>query len=89
VLSAKVKAHLCYAVSALLLACAGYCALWFVSSASLACVACNCEYSLLASQLRCRQPVIAGVLAVALLLGSAAAAVLGYKLTRQRRSSDA
>ena len=87
--STKVKTHLCYAVSALLLACAGYCALWFVSSASLACVACNCEYSLLASQLRCRQPAIAGILAVALVFGSAAVAVLGYKVSRPRRSSDA
>jgi hypothetical protein len=89
VLSPKVKTHLCYAVSALLLVCAGYCTLWFVSSASLACVSCNCEYSLLASQLRCRQPAIAGILAIALIVGSAAAAVLGYKVTRPRRSSDA
>ncbi len=88
-LSTKIKSRLCYAVGALLLVCAGYCALWFVASASLACVACNCEYSLLASQLRCRQPVIAGVLAVALLVSSAALAVLGYKVARPRRSSDA
>ena len=88
-LSLRIKAYLCYGVSALLLAYAGYCALWFVSSASLACDACNCEYSLLASQLRCRQPVIAGVLAVALLVGSTAFAVLGYKVVRPRRSSDA
>ena len=88
-LSAKFRARLCYAVSAMLLASAGYCALWFVSSASLACVACNCEYSLLASQLRCKQPVIAGLLATALLLGSAALAILGYRVARQPRSSDA
>ena len=48
-----------------------YCAMWVVSSASLACAACNCHYSLTASSVRCRQPYIALVLAV-VLFGAAA-----------------
>ena len=40
-----------------------YCVLWIFSSASLACTACNCTYSLFASSFRCRQPYIAMILA--------------------------
>ena len=40
-----------------------YCVLWIFSSASLACTACNCTYSLFASSFRCRQPYMAMILA--------------------------
>jgi HAMP domain-containing protein len=74
-----------------------YCAMWFVSSASLACVACNCEYSFSAPTFRCRQPPIALTLGSVLL---AAAAVCSYlrwrvsrtaiaKLTNTRSNDDA
>ena len=88
-LSTRTKAWLCYGVSSLLLLCAGYSGLWLVSSASLACAACNCEYSLFAEQVRCRQPLVAGFLACALLGSSAALAVLGYRIARNRRTGDA
>ena len=45
-------------------AAASYCALWIFSSASLACTACNCNYSLFAKSFRCLQPYIALLLAV-------------------------
>jgi hypothetical protein len=40
-----------------------YCVLWIFSSASLACTACNCTYSLFPSSFRCRQPYVAMILA--------------------------
>ena len=40
-----------------------YCVLWIFSSASLACTACNCTYSLFSSTFRCRQPYVAMILA--------------------------
>ena len=45
-------------------AAATYCALWIFSSASLACAACDCNYSLFAKSFRCRQPYIALLLAI-------------------------
>ena len=50
------------------LAAGAYSFLWIFSSASLACVACDCTYSLFAPTFRCRQPVIAEVLSVVFLL---------------------
>ena len=80
-------------VHALLLACGFiavlsslYCALWFLSSSSLACVECNCEYSLLAVNPRCRQPYIAMVLTVLAAVAAAAAFIAAGKLRRHRRN---
>jgi predicted signal transduction protein with EAL and GGDEF domain len=52
---------------AILLLASVYCVMWIFSSASLACTACNCEYSLFAEHMRCRQPVIAEILTVVLI----------------------
>lgn len=41
-----------------------YCVLWMIGSASLACTACDCHYSLFAATFRCRQPPLAGLLAI-------------------------
>jgi hypothetical protein len=60
----------------------GYCVLWIVSSASLACASCNCHFSLLAPSFRCRQPYVALLLSVAFLI---VAVVLVAKV---RRSSS-
>jgi hypothetical protein len=58
--------RLAASLTAVVLILAGaYCILWIFSSASLACTACNCSYSLFASSLRCRQPYIAMILAAA------------------------
>ena len=76
-----------YAVLAALLVVAGvYCSLWVLSSASLACTACNCEYSLFASTLRCRQPAIAVTLAVASFGGAVLAFVAHWRLSHRDRA---
>jgi hypothetical protein len=72
-------------VAALLFFASFYCVLWIVSSASLACTACNCEYSLFAPTFRCRQPYIAMILAGAFFI----AAIMILVRTRRRRASDA
>jgi hypothetical protein len=61
-----------------------YSLMWMVSSASLACGACNCEYSLFAESFRCRQPDIAIVLALTLFT---AAWLLGRASKRFRAES--
>jgi hypothetical protein len=61
---------------------AGYCALWVVSSSSLACVECNCSYGLLASNPRCRQPPLAAMLALGSLVLAIVAVVVGVRVRR-------
>jgi hypothetical protein len=63
---------LSYILAGVLLLSGLYCVLWLVASSSLACVACNCSYSLFAENLRCRQPALAGILALASFAGAAA-----------------
>ena len=76
-----------YAVLGALLIVAGvYCSLWVFSSASLACTACNCEYSFFAPTFRCRQPVIALTLAVASFGGAVAVLVARSRLSRRERA---
>jgi hypothetical protein len=71
-----------YAVLGAVLILAGvYCSLWIMSSASLACTACNCEYSLLASTFRCRQPVIATILAAVSFGGAMAAFIARSRIS--------
>jgi hypothetical protein len=78
-----------YAVLGLLLVLAGmYCSLWVISSASLACTACNCEYSLFAPTFRCRQPVIAIMLAVVSFAGAVVAFVVRSRLSRRQRAGS-
>lgn len=73
-----------YAVVGAVLVLAGlYCSLWIMSSASLACTACNCEYSLFAPTFRCRQPVIAIILAVGAFGGALAAFIARSRISRR------
>lgn len=65
----EMKRVLLHVLAAAFLMAALYCGLWFISSASLACTACNCEYSLFHEYVRCRQPYYA-MLGVALFLGA-------------------
>ena len=59
--SNQTKSRLCFISVAVLLLGSAYCLLWVLSSASLACAACNCDYALFAEQVRCRQPYIAAL----------------------------
>jgi amino acid transporter len=83
------KSRLCFISVAVLLLGSAYCLLWVLSSASLACAACNCDYALFAEQVRCRQPYIAAALSVALLFASIFLALLGRKYSAQHRAGDA
>jgi hypothetical protein len=75
-------------VASLVLVLAGiYFALSIISSASLACPDCNCEYSLFASRFRCRQPFIAMILS-GLCFALAALALFGrWRLVRRKQMS--
>jgi hypothetical protein len=66
-----------------------YFALWFVASSSLACVACNCDYSLFSERLRCRVPFITALASIACLATSVALGALGYHLSRPGVKGDA
>jgi hypothetical protein len=74
-------------VSALLLAGALYSALWVVSSGSLAFTACDGQYSLFAESFRCRQPYIAGILAVVLFGASIASLYARSRVGKPTRRS--
>ena len=67
------------AASTMLVLAALYCGLWFFSSSSLACVECNCSYSLFAANARCLQPYLAVLLAVGSLVLSVLVAVAGRR----------
>jgi hypothetical protein len=71
-------------VAVLLIFGALYCAMWFVSSSSLACTACNCEYSFSAPTFRCRQPPIALALGAGLLLAAVVCFYLRWRLHRDQ-----
>jgi hypothetical protein len=72
-------------IAGVLLFASFYCFLWILSSASLACTACDCHYSLFAPTFRCRQPLIAEILTGLFLIS----AVTIFVMTRKRRASDA
>jgi hypothetical protein len=74
-----------YLAAVLFLLAGIYCALWIVSSASLACTACNCSYSLFASSLRCRQPYIAMLLTLLFFVLTIAATLFGRSRSRVSR----
>lgn len=56
--------HLWFVTAAMWILAALWFLLWFVSSASLACLACDCRYGFFAQNLRCRQPPVAALLAI-------------------------
>ena len=72
-------------VAVVLLFASFYCFMWIISSASLACTACNCEYSLFAPTFRCRQPYIAMILTGVFLI---AAVVILVKTRRSPAPDD-
>ena len=53
--------------------------LWVFSSSSLACVECNCTYSLFAENPRCRNPSIAGLLSLGSFALAIGAIILGVR----------
>jgi hypothetical protein len=72
-----------YLVAALFLLAAIYCALWIVSSFSLAFTACE-EFSLLASTFRCRQPYVALILSILFVVLSGTSIYLARRHKAQR-----
>lgn len=73
----------CYVLAALLLLFSGWCLLWVLSSSSMAFTECSGAYDLLSANVRCRQPAIAGLLALVSLLCAAIAVFVGWRLGRR------
>jgi len=71
--------YFCYSLAVVLVLFSIWCLLWIVSSFSMAFTECANEYELFASNARCRQPSIAGLLAIASLLGAAIAILVGRR----------
>lgn len=59
-----------------------WCFMWVISSFSMAFAECGNAFNLFASNPRCRQPVIAGLLAIAGILGTVLALTLGRRLVK-------
>ena len=74
--------------TAFLMACA-YCLLWVASSADLAFLVCDGKYDLFAANPRCRQPVVAGLLALVFLSGAICAWVAGGRRWSARAGQQA
>lgn len=75
---------LCCLLAVVLLLNTGWCLLWVASSSSMAFTECSGAYDLLSSNARCRQPAVAGLLALASLLGAALAVFIAWRLGRRR-----
>jgi hypothetical protein len=69
-------------MATLLVVFALWCLLWVVSSSSMAFTECAGAYELFAPNPRCRQPSIAGLLALAGLVGAVFAVVLGRRFRK-------
>ena len=79
----------CNVVAVLLILFASWCLLWVVSSSTMAFTECAGGYDLFSENPRCRQPSIAGLLALASLLGAVATVLIGRRLrTRVRLPSQ-
>ena len=72
--------YACYLLAALFVLGALWCLLWIVSSSSMAFAECTGKYDLFAENPRCRQPSIAGLLAIASLVCAVVVAFLGRKV---------
>ena len=68
-----------YLLAVVLLLFTGWCLLWVLSSSSMAFTECNGAYELFSSNARCRQPTIAGLLALASLMGAVLAVFIGWR----------
>ncbi len=79
----RAKSWLTWTGAAVLLAASIYCAMWFFAAADLAFVPCNGQFSLFAPTFRCRQPYVAAILCVVLMLSAAG---LLWAARRRRRA---
>ncbi len=70
----------CYIAATALVLFALWCLLWVVSSSSMAFSECAGSYDLFASNPRCRQPSIAGILALASALGAVDLVLVGRRV---------
>ena len=72
-----------FVAAGLLMLAAIWSLMWVFSSASLACTACNCSYSLFDPVPRCRQPYIAGILSLVSLILAVGAIIFGQRQKRK------
>jgi hypothetical protein len=77
----------CYLLAMVLVLFALWCLLWILSSFSMAFTECANAHELFASNPRCRQPSIAGLLAVASLLGAVVAILVGRRFREKGTES--
>jgi hypothetical protein len=70
----------CYALAVALTLLSFWCVLWIFSSYSMAFTECADTYDLFAANPRCRQPFVAGLLAIAGLLGAIGATLIGRRI---------
>ena len=75
--------YFCNSLAVVLVLFSCWCLLWIVSSYSMAFTECANAYELLASNPRCRQPSIAGLLAIASLLGAVIATLVGRRFRKK------
>jgi hypothetical protein len=73
----------CFAFATVLVVAALYCLLWVVSSSSMAFTECNGHYELFSSNVRCRQPPLAALLALVFALLAPLLIYVGWRLGRQ------
>lgn len=71
--------YCCNSLAVMLVLFSLWCMLWIVSSFSMAFTECANAYELFALNPRCRQPAIAGLLAIASLLGTVVVALVGRR----------
>jgi dolichol kinase len=74
--------YVCYLFATLLVLCSLFCLLWVVSSSSMAFTDCAGSYELFAENQRCRQPSVAGLLALVSLVCAVAVGYFGRRFCR-------
>jgi hypothetical protein len=82
--SSRIARLICFAAAFGLCLVALYCFLWVVSSSGMAFVECNGHYELSSSKARCRQPLVAALLAFVSCVLAVLLVWLGSTLGRRR-----
>ena len=85
----RIARLICFASSIMLGLAMVYCLLWLASSSSMAFAECNGRYELFSSNDRCRQPPLAGLLALGFFMSAVFLAWYGSRLGKSRSHNDA